>query len=418
MIFAAGFDACLIPFYGFAGLMAGLQYKTIVTNIVQPLFWSEWDTLLAVGKPVMNILTGTAFLCAVLSGGLHLISFALSIYLAVTFRKILKLPPDMNPLEDNLTSRHKRNKSSMSVSTMSEKRTSMTLEGKRSSGAPYEDLSRPPSIPFLHTRQNSTESFSTYHSTPPATRDARVDLPSRQYQIQTNSARSSIIDLKRSSVNYNAAPPSPPKRGSYTEIPLSDSSPKRSSRRQTPMNMPEAWYTAETLSKPPTSGRSSPRKQHQGKYQPLYQRHDSVESFYSVDSHPNPLDSNPSPARGQDNRPQRNSALSEISSNQGGKSSGDLADLGQSWDGFTLGNPFSPQGGNLKARFYGDLKPATPPIMVGGNGSPRQISSGNDYGNKGHRVVGRRDVSGKIAEEGRSGDMGTWGTRFRKISGL
>jgi hypothetical protein len=42
----------------------------------------------------------------------------------------------------------------------------------------------------------------------------------------------------------------------------------------------------------------------------------------------------------------------------------------------------------------------------------RQISSGNDYG----YVYGngkKREVSGKVAEEGRG-----FGTRFRKVSGL
>jgi len=75
---------------------------------------------------------------------------------------------------------------------------------------------------------------------------------------------------------------------------------------------------------------------------------------------------------------------------------------------------------NFKAKYYGDLKPATPPIMIGGN---RQISSGNDLGVMGMGGGGgyrrERDVSGKIAEEGRGGaDGNEWRTRFRKISGM
>ena len=54
--------------------------------------------------------------------------------------------------------------------------------------------------------------------------------------------------------------------------------------------------------------------------------------------------------------------------------------------------------------------------MVGNN---RQVSSGTDFVNKGSfKLMGRRDVSGKIAEEGRGGAGNGWGTRFRKISGL
>jgi hypothetical protein len=71
----------------------------------------------------------------------------------------------------------------------------------------------------------------------------------------------------------------------------------------------------------------------------------------------------------------------------------------------------------FRAKYYGELKPGTPPIMIGGKNN-RQISSGNDFGDMSNSFRGR-DVSGKIAEEGRGGGDGkTWGTRFRKISGL
>ena len=74
----------------------------------------------------------------------------------------------------------------------------------------------------------------------------------------------------------------------------------------------------------------------------------------------------------------------------------------------------------FKAKYYGELKPATPPIMIGDK-NDRQVSSGNDFGvrSNGFKVLDRRDVSGKVAEEGRGGGVGnTWGTRFRKISGI
>jgi len=54
-------------------------------------------------------------------------------------------------------------------------------------------------------------------------------------------------------------------------------------------------------------------------------------------------------------------------------------------------------------------------------GNGRQVSSGVDLGdNRRFKVLGKRDVSGKVAEEGRGGNdnSGRWGTRFRKISGL
>lgn len=380
MLFSAFFDVSIVPFYAFSALVAKTKE-------------SSWKTVLQ-NQDLMPTFCTAVFYLAVVGGGLYLASLVVSIYLAVTFRKITKLPPDMNPLEDNLTSRHKRNKSSMSVATtMSEKRISAPLESKRSSGAAYEDLSRPPTIPFFHTRTGSTESFSTYKSTPPPTRDSRLDLPSRQYQIGSNSPRSSVVDLKRASF-YDGA--STPKRASYAEIPLSDTVSQRSSQQIG--KMAEAWYTADSLPNQ-RSRTSSPKKG----YQPLHQRQDSSEDISFT--HPNPLNANPPTPRHQ-YHPGRDSPLSEISNNR--RASGDITDV------TTRMRETAPVRQEFKAKRYGELKPGTPPIMIGGNN--RQVSSGNDFSSKGNFRV--RDVSGKIAEEGRGGNANGWGTRFRKISGL
>lgn len=383
MLFSAFFDVSIVPFYAFSALVAKTRE-------------ASWKTVLP-NQALMPIFSTVVFYLAAVGGGLYLGSLIVSIYLAVTFRKITKLPPDMNPLEDNLTSRHKRNKSSMSVATtISEKRISAPLESKRSSGAAYEDLSRPPTIPFFHTRTGSTESFSTYKSTPPPTRDSRLDLPSRQYQIG-NSPRASVVDLKRASY-YDGTSTPPPKRASYTEIPLSDTASQRSSRQIG--KMPEAWYTADSLPNQ-RSRTASPKKG----YQPLYQLQDSSEDISF--GHPNPLNANP-PTPRHSYHPSRDSPLSEISNNQ--RTSGDIADVSSQM------RDTSPVRQEFKAKHYGELKPGTPPIMIGGNS--RQVSSGNDFPSKG--TFRTRDVSGKIAEEGRGGNANGngWGTRFRKISGL
>jgi hypothetical protein len=378
MLFASFFDISIVPFYAFSALVA-MQKQ------------NDWSTLLT-NQSLTGVFSKIVFYLATVGGALFLVSLAISLYLAVTFRKITKLPPDMNPLEDNLTSRHKRNKSSISTSsTMTENRNSTLLETKGPSGAAYEQLSRPPSIPFLHTRTTSTNSFSTYKSTPSPSRDGRADLPSRQYQI--NSPRSSVVDIKRSS-GYGA---SSPKRTSYTEIPISDSTSLRPSTKMG--NVSEAsWYTAESL-----SGRQSrspsPKK---AVYQPLRQQLDYFEEI--SDKLPNPLEANP-PTQQYGRSPKRDSALSEISINR----SGDVTDVTSR---FREGPA---QTENFKAKYYGELNPGTPPIMVGGK---RQVSSGNDISGRGDSKMGRRDVSGKIAEEGRGGVSNAWGTRFRRISGL
>ena len=435
MAFASFFDLSITPFYAFTALFA--KTKT-----------DGWAAILQTLD--VSDLEGAVFLLAAIGAGLHFLSLADSLYLAATFHKIANMPPDMNPLEDNLTSRHKRNKSSMSIATTvlseREKRLSMPLESKRSSGAMYEDLSRPPTIPFFHTRTQSTTSFSTYKSTPPPSRDARTDLPSRQYQIPPSSSNrssmASAAELKRSSAQSY----SPMKRSnpSYAIIPLEEyeanisvrelglhnPNPSRPSTRMSQTS--DAWFagdSASTYSSPrPRSKTSSPRKT-PGKYTPLHQRHDSGDELSSYGL-PHPLEANPPTPRHmlQPTPPSPVSPLSEISANtnnsngagkhlnsyknhtyetyKGTTDSRDIADMTY--------EP-APVRESFKSKYYGDLKPATPPIMVGSRNS-RQISSGNDFGDRSSRL---RDVSGKIAEEGRGGgDEKAWGTRFRKISGL
>ncbi len=90
----------------------------------------------------------------------------------------------------------------------------------------YDDLSRPSSIPFMHTRHGSNVSLSD--------RDSRINLPSRRYQIEPGtSSRSSVAstDLKRQSV---PVPPKPPLhgRGSYTEIPLGETETRPAGRNR------------------------------------------------------------------------------------------------------------------------------------------------------------------------------------------
>lgn len=406
MLFSAAFDVSIVPLYAFAALVSSSQYKNDQLGMSE----GGWGTLLAAGQAVMPPLIETAFFCASVSAGLHFISAGISIWLAVIFRKIARLPPDMNPLEENLTSRHKRNKSSMSVSTASEKRLSEPLENKRSSGAPYEDLTRPPTIPFLHTRSNSTESLSSFYSTPPGSRDSRLTLPSRQHQLQSNihSQDSSTCDLKRSSY---CATPTNSKRSSYTLLSTLENSQRESRDGK---SLTDAWQTAEPLSVSQRT-RSSLKK---AVYQPLHQRVDSNDDISLSGLHPHPLESNPPPSQVPAQRTPRKSALVEIGLNDDHFASGDLADARKA----------SPQKGrqgqeNFKAKYYGDLHAGTPPIMIGGGkviGNGRQVSSGNDFVDKGaYKSLGKRDVSGKIAEEGRGGNgVRGWGARLRKVSGL
>ena len=163
--------------------------------------------------------------------------------------------------------------------------------------------------------------------------------------------------------------------------------------------------------------------------------------------HPNPLRSNPSlpnvldsaAAAADAEKPGRrakasflrkSSALAEIDLNDGRVSGnarknggGDITDekpapnygalkaspgKRYTWGGPRNRNSSIQPESDFYSKPYGDLKSATPPMMVG---SDRQVSSGNDYdfsviggGTAAKRYFssGKRNVSGKVAEEGRS----------------
>lgn len=165
--------------------------------------------------------------------------------------------------------------------------------------------------------------------------------------------------------------------------------------------------------------------------------------------HPNPLQSNPSlaDAVGASEKPGRRpqtsflrktSALAEIDLNDGRVSNNNNNnntnnDRKRGVGADTTEGKLAPNYGGLKATMnkrytwggprnrdssiqaesdfyskpYGDLKSATPPMIVGTN---RQVSSGNDYdlgvagvgaAAKRNFSFGKRNVSGKVAEEGR-----------------
>ncbi|TLD14420.1 uncharacterized protein PgNI_03776 [Pyricularia grisea] len=93
------------------------------------------------------------------------------------------------------------------------------------------------------------------------------------------------------------------------------------------------------------------------------------------------------------------------------------------WAGRQRDSSIQPESG-FYSKPYGDLRSRTPPemvtsvnIKVAGTGdsrthteSPRQVSTGNDYydmGNGGGNIYARRNVSGKMAEEGRAGGAKT-----------
>jgi hypothetical protein len=167
----------------------------------------RWRTMFPTDEETNKVLT-TTWLTAVAVAGLHLISLTLDLYLLVIFRKISKLPPDMNPLEDNLTSRrktkHKHKNSSISALTPltgdKEKRFSnlsnqSTVPGDRFSQVDpliSRDIPSPNKhqVAFMHTRTNSDMTYSPH--TPHSARQSKERF---SMYSQAPSARQSRKEL-------------------------------------------------------------------------------------------------------------------------------------------------------------------------------------------------------------------------------
>ncbi|KAL4803553.1 hypothetical protein BDV18DRAFT_145014 [Aspergillus unguis] len=143
MLFASTLDLGLVPFYAFAAYIGYREFNSSTYS---------WQTLLSQDVEVIMIIAKATFYLSVVNGGIHLISLVISGFLFNIFRQITRLPPDLNPLEDNLTSRsHKRSKSELA-----EKHASSSTLDSTQSAQPL--ISAPRTIPFTHTRNKSSQS--------------------------------------------------------------------------------------------------------------------------------------------------------------------------------------------------------------------------------------------------------------------
>ncbi|KAL3462912.1 hypothetical protein BJX64DRAFT_258412 [Aspergillus heterothallicus] len=144
MLFASTLDLGLIPFYVFAAYLGYMEYNSTTYS---------WQTLLSTDVDVIMTISKATFYLSIINGGLHLISLGISGWLCNIFRQIAQLPPDLNPLEDNLTARpHKRTKSEIAEKHAS----SSTLDSTMSAAQPL--IGAPRTIPFTHTRARSSVS--------------------------------------------------------------------------------------------------------------------------------------------------------------------------------------------------------------------------------------------------------------------
>ncbi|KAK5180774.1 hypothetical protein LTR16_010458, partial [Cryomyces antarcticus] len=158
--FALFMDAGFVPSYVFVAILANRNY------LLAPGTDSRWRSLFSDDVVTSRIFYWT-WIIAILNGAFHLISMALDAYLIVVFRKIAQMPPDLNPLEDNLTgrhiSKHKHKNSNLSdIGTIiNEKRrpnaSTVSLSNQSQAQEPLIPDAR--TMPFFQTRNDSSPSF-------------------------------------------------------------------------------------------------------------------------------------------------------------------------------------------------------------------------------------------------------------------
>lgn len=215
-------DTGLIPFYVFTALLANSNWQEA------PGTDGRWRTFFKTDGATNKILL-TTWLASVTTGALHLISCGIGLYLVLVFRKISRLPIDLNPLEDNLTSRrstrHKHKSSSLSSIIAPENRFSTMSGTTVNSYSPTRmSHSQDPlmgdvrSIPFEHSRNNSDTAYNPHNP-----------RSARHSNVYTSDQSPPKLDLKNLPIKMSTDSP-----GGYDSMSPSSSparsSPGRSSR--------------------------------------------------------------------------------------------------------------------------------------------------------------------------------------------
>ncbi|TID26500.1 Structural maintenance of chromosomes protein 1 [Venturia nashicola] len=203
--FALIIDTGLVPFYFLITWLGKLNFEQAPgTN-------GRWRTLFP-GDSAATTVLEALWLTAIIVGALHIISFFMDVYLLITYKRISQLPADMNPLEDNLTSRRKSKHKykNSSVSDFNDKRFSQ-ITGTAMNNSSTNRLSRAQDplmyahsnasgIGFLQSRAGNDTSFNPHN--PETARLSRVSLADTYpaSRIRSPMPNDNISMGKRSSV--------------------------------------------------------------------------------------------------------------------------------------------------------------------------------------------------------------------------
>ncbi|KAF2402067.1 hypothetical protein EJ06DRAFT_581243 [Trichodelitschia bisporula] len=228
-LFALVMDVCLIAFYVFTALLA--RSNAIAAEGAP----GRWRSLFTAPGATDTLLTAS-WIIAISSAGLHLFAAGISIYLLIKFRQINRLPPDMNPLEDNLTARpkhlkhaYKNSNASTSSSTIpiihikDVKRWSALTASSAVSSVSTRSYDRPPLIPTqndFHTHQPQSRPVSffgtradpgnaTFNPHNPSTARHRLSQQPQPGSGASPPKRNSNTPKRGSTLSQEIPPPSP-----------------------------------------------------------------------------------------------------------------------------------------------------------------------------------------------------------------
>ena len=262
-MFALFMDIGLVPFYVFIALFANNNYQEAPGNK------DRWTSFFTAPGATTTLLLVT-FIAAASVAGLHLLSGIFDLWLVILFRKISKLPPDMNPLEDNLTSggprarKHKhKNSEATPVECWTEKNpgyysgstVSVDQRSRLSTATKDGETSESRQVPFRHSRNGSQAVFSPHN--PESARLSRQHFEENSVYQQSYSARGSRNDFRGHSraetmttlkgasiIETDEAPPPPRKSSARLNSPRPSSHPE--SRSNTDLGRP-ARYSSPAL---------------------------------------------------------------------------------------------------------------------------------------------------------------------------
>ncbi|KAL7929100.1 hypothetical protein V8C35DRAFT_201313 [Trichoderma chlorosporum] len=357
-------------------------------------------------KDIMPTFTSAVLYTAIGAGSSHLLTLSSSAWLGWLFRRISLMPPDMNPLEDNLTARpsHKRNKSSISTAASTGPDAEKPwLESRRNSASVYEAVPERVSVSFMHTRTES--------------RDSAISMGSRI---------SASPERKKAPLRYQPRASNPI---AYAEFPSHEpeTSPQRISNaavmRETDTRRPPVATRAMMPGQRAVrSHRSSGSKSYAALENPYSMGGISSESEGEEEStlgdilrqkgrlgiaYPKPLTSNPIIPKPLNIRNTRRGQIdfdAQYEASDGEPPSWLSQDIEPSQDESNMRSQrYRDSSIQLDSHFdtkhsSGDEVMTAPTAL----GSGRKVSSGNDYRPNHSAAYERRKVSGKMAEEGRA----------------